>query len=447
MYLYKIKLFLAFGLLLTLTVCSNNHDTSKNKASSIKSFVFDTSIHSNNAFRASFNEDIFIATIGANSFNLSKTNNIDGIATFDGKTKITTVQPDSGLDIITKQAFALKSTITNFVSYLLEGNSNWSSDNHKETRSDSAVIQVDNSTEHDADAPQIAFDNNGNAIMVWQQTDNSVFSIWANRYDASTRSWDIAAVIETDNAGHAYNPKIAFDTSGNVIAVWWQDDGSVKSIWTNQYDAKTRLWGMAALIEDDDSGDAFNPKISIDSSGNAIAVWRQFDGKVDSIWANHFDATTRMWGTKAEIEKDNSEDAYDPQIAVDTNGNAMALWTQSNGMVDSIWANRYDTINQLWGTATVINIGDIDGAYNPQIAFDASNNAIALWNQFNGKAESKWTSHYDAITSTWGIATAVETDGFKTKNDQIRFNANGSDITVWSQDVSLNGSNSLISEA
>jgi hypothetical protein len=433
---YKKKLLLVFGLLLTLTACSGNYDKTTKEINNITPLVFEASLDNNKAIIASFNEDIFTATVGKNSFAHSKKTNLDGIATFDSFTNITIVRPYSGLETVINHIFTLKSTITNFTRNLLGWHSNGSPDTPQDPWSDPAIIQIDNVIGHDVEAPQIAFDNNGNAIMVWHQTDNSVFSIWANRYDSSTRSWDIAAVIETDNTGHAYNPKIAFDTIGNVIAVWWQHDGSVQSIWANQYDAKTKLWATAAVIQNDDTGDAYNPEISIDASGNAVVVWRQFDGKVNSIWANHFDAKTRMWGTKAELKKDNYEDAYGPQIAVDANGNAVALWNQSNGTVSSIWANQYDATAQLWGTATVIENESLVSAYNPQIAFDASGNAIASWNQSNGKIESRWTNHYDERTSSWSIASPVESDVFITENAQIRVNANSRDITVWTLDVS-----------
>jgi hypothetical protein len=47
--------------------------------------------------------------------------------------------------------------------------------------------------------------------------------------------------------------------------------------------------GAAALIETDNAGDAYEPQIAFDSSGNAIAVWYQWDGTRDNIWANRFD--------------------------------------------------------------------------------------------------------------------------------------------------------------
>jgi hypothetical protein len=62
-----------------------------------------------------------------------------------------------------------------------------------------------------------------------------VSAFWANRYTASSNSWGTAALIETDNADSAFHPQIAVDGSGNAIAVWYQFDGMRSSIWANRY--------------------------------------------------------------------------------------------------------------------------------------------------------------------------------------------------------------------
>ena len=51
----------------------------------------------------------------------------------------------------------------------------------------------------------------------------------------------------------------------------------------------SKAWGTAALIETDNAGGASTPQIAIDASGNALAVWSQSDGTRDNIWANRFE--------------------------------------------------------------------------------------------------------------------------------------------------------------
>ena len=138
----------------------------------------------------------------------------------------------------------------------------------------------------DAEIPQIAFDGSGNAIAVWRRSDGAQYDIWANRFNGT--SWGEEAVKIETAAGDAYIPQIAFDSSGNAIAVWYQHDGTRNSIYANRFNGTS--WGTTAeLIETGNAGNAETPQIAFDVSGNAIAVWQQNDGTQVNIYANHFE--------------------------------------------------------------------------------------------------------------------------------------------------------------
>jgi len=49
-----------------------------------------------------------------------------------------------------------------------------------------------------------------------------------------------------------------------------------------------------------------------------------------NIWANRF-TPAAGWGVAEPIETDNAGDAFEPQVALDPNGDAMAVWEQSDG--------------------------------------------------------------------------------------------------------------------
>jgi hypothetical protein len=289
------------------------------------------------------------------------------------------------------------------------------------------LIETDNTG--NAYFPQIAFDTAGNALAVWHQSEGTRFNIWANRYTAGS-GWGTAELIETDNAGIAYYPQIAIDAAGNALAVWQQSDGTRYNIWANRYTAGSG-WGKAAMIETDNAGDAWSPQIAFDAEGNALAVWYQSDGTRLNIWANRYTAGTG-WGAAALIETDNAGDAWSPQIACDAAGNALAVWEQSDGTRYNIWANRY-TAGAGWGTAELIETDNAGIAYYPQIAFDATGNALAVWEQSDGTRHNIWTNRYTAGAG-WGAASLIETDNAGgAYKPQIACNAAGNALAVWWQ--------------
>ena len=68
--------------------------------------------------------------------------------------------------------------------------------------------------------------------------------------------------------------------------MWYQDDGANFNIMANRFNGTS--WGSAELIETENLGIARDPQVAFDNSGNAIAVWRQNSGGGYKIWANHF---------------------------------------------------------------------------------------------------------------------------------------------------------------
>ena len=100
--------------------------------------------------------------------------------------------------------------------------------------------------------------------------------------------WGDARLLEISNAGDALSPQVDVDPSGNAIAVWEQDDGTRVNIWANRF-TPAAGWGAAELIEADNAGNATMTQVAVDSSGNAIAVWGQYDGTRFNIWTSRFD--------------------------------------------------------------------------------------------------------------------------------------------------------------
>lgn len=104
---------------------------------------------------------------------------------------------------------------------------------------------------------------------------------------STAKTWHTAVLLETDSTGDAYSPQVVMDATGNALAVWFQYDGARYNVWANRYTAGVG-WGTAGLIETDDAGSAYGPQIAMNANGDAVAVWYQSDGTRFDIWANRF---------------------------------------------------------------------------------------------------------------------------------------------------------------
>jgi hypothetical protein len=278
--------------------------------------------------------------------------------------------------------------------------------------------------------PQIAMDASGNALAVWEQRGAVANTIRANHYNTGT-GWGADEWIGNNPFGDAYAPQIAMNASGSAQAVWQQSDGTRDNIWSNRYSPGTG-WGTAALIESNNTGFAIDPQVALDSSGNALAVWALFDGARDNVWANRY-SPGAGWGTPELIETGSAGDAGSAQVAFDASGNALAVWRQSDGMRNNIWANRYSP-STGWGAAEVIETDNAGSGGNPQVAFDASGNALVVWQQSDGARTNVWSNRYSPGTG-WGAAELIETNNTGDAIDpQLALESSGDAMVVWSQD-------------
>ena len=422
---------LCLGLLLPflLSACggggsSTTPDTTAPTVSTTSPASDATDVARNATLTATFDEDIFATTVDAASFTFVKTGaaNTPGSVSFDGVTNVASLNPDNPLAILANYTAILTTAITDLSGNALAANHSWSFTTAEGTWGTASPIETNNAgTARD---PQIAFDSNGNALAVWFQSDGTRDNLWANRFNGT--NWGTAELIESDNAGGAYGPQIAFDSSGNALAVWYQYDGSNWNIWANHFNGTS--WGAAELIESDNAGGAYGPQIAFDSSGNALAVWYQDDGSRNNIWANRFNGSS--WGTAELIESDNAGSAFSPQIAFDSSGNALAVWRQYDSTRANIWANRFS--GSSWGTAELIETDNAGGAREPQIAFDSNGNALAVWRQYDGTRNNIWSNRFNG--SSWGTAELIESDNAGgAREPQIAFDSSGNALAVWQQ--------------
>src|SRR6185295_18586763 len=94
----------------------------------------------------------------------------------------------------------------------------------------------------------------------------------------------------------------------------------------------------------DNAGNAEAVQVAVNASGQAVAVWQQSDGTTINIYANRY-APAVGWGTPQRISPVVLETSQAPQVAIDSNGNAVAVWVMSNFAQSSssndVWASRY----------------------------------------------------------------------------------------------------------
>jgi hypothetical protein len=137
---------------------------------------------------------------------------------------------------------------------------------------------------------------------------------------------------------------------------------------------------LTAINLSDPGRDGFEPRVAIAPNGTVIAVWTRSDGTNFRIESSS--RTPNGDWAIPQIVSDPGVSASGPAIAVDPSGNAVSVWTQSDGTNLRINA-AYRPAGGSFGASTVVSAAGFD-ASAPDVSMDGSGNALVGWQRTDG---------------------------------------------------------------
>ena len=283
---------------------------------------------------------------------------------------------------------------------------------------------------------QVAVDGQGNAIAVWSRFDGTNFIVQAA---ARAAGGSFGAPQDLSAAGQkAGFSQVAVDGQGNAIAVWHRFDAGTNTI----VQAAARAAGGSFGAPQDLSAAGQNasfPEVAVDRQGNAIAVWRRFDGTNFIV-----QAAARAAGGSFGAPQDLSaagQNASFPEVAVDGQGNAIAVWQRFDGTNFIVQAAARAAGGSFGAPQDLSAAGQ--KANDPQVAVDGQDNAIAVWSRSNGtnfivQAAAR------AAGGSFGAPQDLSAAGQNANDPQVAVDGQDNAIAVWSRS---NGTNFIVQAA
>jgi hypothetical protein len=196
---------------------------------------------------------------------------------------------------------------------------------------------IENSTENVSEY-SVTVNSAGAILTAWtQQVTPWSQGVFVSRYDAGA-GWTAATTLATTTNSSAYHPQVAADADGNAMIVWGQYDGSTLNVYSSYYPAGG-AWGTPVLTTL-----GIGSSIAFDASGNALALWRaEVTPSNRVVTASRF-TVTGGWGSHVVLTPDASAYTISPQFGIDAVGGAMAVWIEydSNGNTSNIVGSRFD---------------------------------------------------------------------------------------------------------
>ncbi len=267
----------------------------------------------------------------------------------------------------------------------------------------------------------VAMDSGGDAAAVWQTSGGLIQAAYMPAGSGGT--FGSAQTLETDATFKPVNPAIALDGNGNAVAVWEHSDGANLRI-EALYGAGGAFSGTPQIVSPA-GHPATDPQVGMDPSGNATAVWLESDGTnvlVQTAGRPSGDVTT--FGSTSAVS--GGANAADVRLAVDQNGNVMAVWDDDTGRIQVA----YMPVGLSFDSAVTLETDATHKPVLPAVAFDSLGDAEAVWEHSNGTFIRVEAANAPS-GGTFGSAAAISANTEDATNPQVAMDGNGDALAVW----------------
>jgi hypothetical protein len=288
--------------------------------------------------------------------------------------------------------------------------------------------------EQDASQGQVAVDPNGNAVFVWAHLDGTGSgNTCCLRIEARARS--AAGVVSglqtiSDPGQNASQPQVAIDANGNAVFTWVTSDGTNDRVLARTRTAAGTLGAVQTLSAAGQGAE--EPQVAVNSGGNAIFVWERSDGSdpANGCCLRVQARTLSAAGALSDVQTISpaSQDSFSPEVGVDPNGNAVVAWAASKGNSDFVQARARSAAAILSSVQTLSN----KDSYSPEVGVDANGNAVFTWIAFDG-ADDRVQARARSAAGTLSTVQNLSAVGEYAEQPQVAVDAAGNAIFVWTR--------------
>lgn len=217
---------------------------------------------------------------------------------------------------------------------------------------------------------------------------------------AAQPGWTLPESLWTSDSVYGAIPHVGVDASGNVVAVWKEEDAENRAA---HYSVIHGSWTRAVSLSA--PGDLVGtPFFAMNAGGHAIAAWTKFGpgGIPDAVEFVTFSAQLQQWSAIAPVANSGT---YLFEVGIDDDGNAVAVLGSSTF---DIATTHYNHASGTWSAPLTLGTGDpLDPFRGVRLAVAGNGDAVVLMHEM--RQVRAWS--YRASTNAWSSAPALATAG------------------------------------
>ena len=339
---------------------------------------------------------------------------------------VTTIQGDDGEFYGSEMAMSSDGDVIIITETWVEGEIKvFSKDVDDASWTNSLVISDSGTSELRNSRAKVSINAAGNAVAVWLRNDNNVSQIiFKERVNGS---WSGATVLSVDNSKNEL-PSIAYNDNGDVIVSWqqWNVNSFKYEVVGKLRNGATNDWSSLENYGNSNATAGFS-QVALDDIGNALVYWRQAGPDVvrTGLPTNPLTAflNVRYRNSDGTLETivqltNTAEDAFngatfhnENRVVFLEDGTAAATWWINDGTNPSVIYSSAMPQKNVWTTPVALSNGSHNATMS-KIAPGKGGDYSVIWQRPDGLNTRIQTRTYHASTSNWSAISTLSDSNY-----------------------------------
>ena len=291
---------------------------------------------------------------------------------------------------------------------------------------------------------KVSVNASGNAVAVWLRNDNNMSQIVFKERVAD--SWSNATVLSLNDSKNEL-PSIAYNNNGDVLVSWqqWNANSFKYEVVGKFRNGATNNWSSLENYGNPDSTAGFS-QVAIDADGNAIVYWRQagFSEYIEcctpkprsgflNVRYRNFNGTLEEAVQLTDTEKDAFNGATfhnENRVVFLEDGTAAATWWINDGTNPGTIYSSAMTSKNVWTTPVALSNSGHNATMS-KIAPGKGGDYSVIWQRPDGLNTRIQTRTYHASTSNWSAISTLSDSNYDAIWGDIASDGDNQLSAIW----------------
>jgi hypothetical protein len=271
--------------------------------------------------------------------------------------------------------------------------------------------------------PSCAMDSAGNFVVVWEDRRDGDANIYGQIFNNEGNPLNSNFRIDqTSGSGDDLTPRISVNEN-NFVVTWSQYIDNYSRVYKRRLENDGTPVGDQVLVNDlEGTANQKYPIVDMNASGAIVVTWADYRSP-QGVYFQRLDALGNTLGDNIRVGN-----GHDPDIAIAEDSSFVITYNY----IDDIYYQRIHPSGDPIGSPFIIS--DTTGSPRiPEVAIDSDNNAVVAWRDYRSGNSDIYAQRIDASGDTVGGNFRVNDDPGTSRQDwpDIAISPSGIFLITW----------------